>query len=134
MVLKDNAGLIQRYAFSNVENYSLTVQAPTVEEALALYLQEVGLSSDSIETDDVDTNDIDTSQVQSTTGTITFLVTAEIDGDTYFYFTLAEDSNLYMSSIKNSNRQVLLQIGTTVTIEFAPTAEENTQEVVKIAF
>ena len=99
-----------------------------------MYLQEVGLSSDSIETDDVDTNDIDTSQVQSTTGTITFLVTAEIDGDTYFYFTLAEDSNLYMSSIKNSNRQVLLQIGTTVTIEFAPTAEENTQEVVKITF
>lgn len=134
MVLKDNAGLIQRYAFSNVENYSLTVQAPTVEEALALYLQEVGLSSDFIETDDVDTNDIDTSQVQSTTGTITFLVTAEIDGDTYFYFTLAEDSNLYMSSIKNSNRQVLLQIGTTVTIEFAPTAEENTQKVVKITF
>lgn len=134
MVLKDNAGLIQRYAFCNVENYSLTVQARTVEEALALYRQEVGLGNDSVATDDVNTNDIDTSQVQSTTGTITFLVTAEIDGDTYFYFTLAEDSNLYMSSIKNSNRQVLLQVGTTVTIEFAPTAEESIQKVVKIAF
>ncbi len=134
MVLKDNAGLIQRYAFSNVQNYSHTVQARTVEEALALYRQEVGLSSDSVETEDVNTNGIDTSQVQSTTGAITFLVTAEIDGNTYFYFTLAEDSNLYMSSIKNSNRQVLLQVGTTVTIEFAPTAEENTQKVVKITF
>ena len=134
MVLKDNAGLLQRYAFSNVENYSLTVQASTVEEALALYRQEVGLSNDSVETDDVDTNDIDTSQVQTTTGTITFLVTAEIDGDTYFYFTLAEDSNLYMSSIKNSNRQVLLQIPPTPTLPPAPTAEENTQEVVKITF
>ena len=134
MVLKDNAGLIQRYAFSNVQNYSHTDQARTVEEALALYRQEVGLSSDSVETEDVNTNGIDTSQVQSTTGAITFLVTAEIDGNTYFYFTLAEDSNLYMSSIKNSNRQVLLQVGTTVTIEFAPTAEENTQKVVKITF
>lgn len=134
MVLKDNAGLIQRYAFSNVQNYSHTVQARTVEEALALYRQEVGLSSDSAETEDVNTNGIDTSQVQSTTGAITFLVTAEIDGNTYFYFTLAKDSNLYMSSIKNSNRQVLLQVGTTVTIEFAPTAEENTQKVVKITF
>ena len=101
MVLKDNAGLIQRYAFSNVQNYSHTVQARTVEEALALYRQEVGLSSDSVETEDVNTNGIDTSQVQSTTGAITFLVTAEIDGNTYFYFTLAEDSNLYMSSIKS---------------------------------
>ena len=124
MVLKDNADLIQRYAFCNVANYSITVQAPTIEEALAQYRAELGFDKEVVET--VETN--------STTGIIEFLFTAEIDGDTYFYFTLEGDNNLYMSSIKNSNRQVLLNVGTTVTVEFIPTNEENTQEVIKINF
>jgi hypothetical protein len=125
MVLKDNAGLIQRYAFSNVANYSITVQAPTIEEALALYHAEFGI------TDEVEEEPI---QTVTTTGVIDFLSTAEIDGNTYFYFTLEEDENLYMSSIKNSSKQVLLTVGTTVTVEFVSTAEESTMEVTKINF
>lgn len=137
MILKDNAGLIQRYAFSNVENYSLTVQAPTVKEALALYLQETGLSNELIENNsstEVVDNTIDESKIKSTTGTITFIVTAEVDGNTNFYFMLDGDTNLYVSSIKNSNKQVLLQIGTSITIDFVPSTEEQINTVIKIAF
>lgn len=70
----------------------------------------------------------------ATTGEITNLYTAEIDGYTYFYFTLASDDNLYMSSIENSNRQVLLQVGTNVTIKFTPTSESGVCLVQEISF
>ena len=124
MVLKDNAGLIQRYAFSNVANYSLTVQAPNLEDAIVQYRQEVGLDKEI-------TNNVESNSV---TGVIDFLSTVEVDGNTYFYFTLVNDTSLYMSSIKNSSRQVFLNVGTTVTIEFISASEENTKEVIKINF
>ena len=37
MVLKDGAGLIQRFAFANVKNYAKCVQAETIEKALEAY-------------------------------------------------------------------------------------------------
>ena len=125
MTLKDQSGLIQRYAFSNVENYSITVQAFTLEEALDSYRKEMGGSTAS---------ESDTNEVSSTTGQITNIYTAEIDGYTYFYFTLASDNNLYMSSIENSNRQVLLQVGTNVTIKFTPSSESGVCLVQEISF
>lgn len=115
MFLKDNAGLIQRYSFCNLANYSITVQAPTIEEALAQYCVELGLDEEVVET----------VEINSTTGIIEFLFTAKIDGDTYFYFTLEGDKNLYMFSIENSNRQVLLTVGKSVMHEFIPTNKKN---------
>ena len=125
MTLKDQSGLIQRYAFSNVENYSIVVQASTLEEALDAYRREMQNGG---------VTEADTDEVSSTTGQITNLYTAEIDGYTYFYFTLASDDNLYMSSIENSNRQVLLQVGTNVTIKFTPASESGVCLVQEISF
>ena len=37
MLLKDNAGLVQRYALCNIKNYAKVVEAETFEKALTLY-------------------------------------------------------------------------------------------------
>lgn len=127
MTLKDGAGLIQRYAFCNVENYSIVVQDSTLEGALNSYRVRIGtLDASAIDTskDSIPTESNEEIEVEtiSTSGEITSLYTAEIDGYTYYLFTL-NDTNLYMSSIENNYRQVLLQVGTNVNIEYVNESE-----------
>ena len=124
MLLKDKAGLVQRYALCNVENYTKVVQASTLEEAVSQYLVKLGK-------EDVQQED---STIQKTEGTITELYQAQIDGCTFYYFKLEGGENLYMSSIKNSNKQVMLKVGTKVSIEYIPSNEDCIFIVQKINF
>lgn len=116
MTLKDGASLIQRYALCNVSNYSIAVQAPTVEEALSLYLERLGVTSIVEEAPE--------SETLSTSGTIAFLSQVSIDGTTYYCLQLDGDSNLYMSSIKLNPRQVFMTVADTVSIDYQATENE----------
>lgn len=125
MVLKDNAGLVQRYALCNVAQYSKVVQAETIEEALKLYRQKMNL----VTAEDVKEPDSSTAEhdeptqkeehdVVETTGVVSEVTEAQIEGYTYYYFILEEDERIFMSSIQNSNLQPLkLKAGTEVTIK-----------------
>ena len=129
MLLKDKAGLVQRYALCNVENYTKVVQAPTLDEAVEQYLVKLGKQET-----ETDQEQGDIQQNQTTEGTIVELYEAQIDGCTYYYFKIEGSDNLYMSSIKNSNKQVMLKVGTRVSIEFVPTAEDGVFNVIQINF
>lgn len=122
MLLKDKAGLVQRYALCNVENYTKVVQAETLKGAVNLYLEKLGAVSDQ------------NKEIQNISGKITELYNAEIDGNTYYYFKIENNDNLYMSSIQNSNKQVLLKLGTKVNIEYVTTSETGVCLVQKITF
>lgn len=139
MLMKDNAGLIQRYALCNIRDYSKVVQAKTFKEAYALYLKEMNNESASeVLPEDSEMPDIsdkvNDSEVLKTEGAINNLYEAQIDGCTYYYFTIVGNNNLYMSSIKNSNKQVLLKEGTKITIEYTASSEEGVFLVKKIQF
>lgn len=123
MLLKDKAGLVQRVALCNVANYTKVVQAPTLKEAIDLYL--VKLGSEALNGNE---------EVKEVEGTITKLYEAQVDGSTYYYFTIEGSDNLYMSSIKNSNKQVTLSTGTKVSIEYVSTNEVGVYLVKKIMF
>ena len=122
MLLKDGAGLVQRYALCSVENYTKVVQAETIEKALSLYRDEVQIEAS------------DTIEVYTKEGEITNIYQAEIAGYTYFYFTLGDSKNLYMSSIENGNKQVMLEIGTKVKIEYVNSSEKGVYIIKKIDF
>ncbi len=124
MVLKDGAGLIQRYALCNVSNYTQVFQASTLEETLKGFRLLIGTDDELQEEKELIT----------TTGVIEFIDTAELDGYTYFYFTFTGNDNLYMSSIQNSNRQVLLTVGSIVTIEYMEYSEKGVYIVKTINF
>ena len=124
MLLKDKAGLVQRYALCNVENYTKVVQADTLEEAVSQYLAK--LEKEDAEQDVV--------KIQKAEGRIQELYEAQVDGCTFYYFKFEGSDNLYMSSIKNSNKQVMLKIGTEVSIEFVPATEDTVFIVQKINF
>ena len=122
MMLKDSAGLVQRYSLVNVENYTIAVEDTTLNSAMAKYLGKVS------------PEDLPVQETKRKTGIIENLYEAQIDGYTYYYFTLNGEDSLYMSSITNSNRQVMLETGTKVTIEYVESNETGVFMVTKISF
>ncbi len=119
MLLKDNAGLVQRYALANVEDYTKVVQAETFEEALKLYKQK-------------EVSENLTQEILTKEGVIQEIYQAEIDGCTYYYFVIEGSTDLYMSSIKNSNKQVTLRTGDKISVEYKTSSEEGVCCVTKI--
>lgn len=126
MLLKDKAGLVQRYALCNIENYTKVVQAENLNDAIDLYLEKLGKKESAKEDAKV--------QGIKVQGIIQELYEAQIDGNTFYYFKLEDNNNLYMSSIKNSNKQVMLKVGTKVYIEFIKTSEPGVFQVQTIKF
>ena len=125
MLLKDEAGTVQRYALCNIKDYTKVVQAESFKEVVKLYREKIGTGK--VEEPEV-------LETFTTEGIITNLYQAQIDGSTYYYFTIEGSENLYMSSIKNNYKQVMLSTGTKVTIEYVKTATEDIFKVQKIQF
>ena len=114
MTLKDAAGLVQRYAFCSVENYTICVCADTIEKALYQYQVKMGFveGNESIFEDDGDTGvtnkpeeDLSEREYKTAKGKVTLVEKAEIDGYTYYYFMIEGEMTIFMSSIENSNMQ-----------------------------
>ena len=91
-------------------NYSLVVEAETLDDALKEYLVKIG----------TDTNiAIDESQEKlNKTAQIENVYTAQIEGTTYFYYQFKGDQMLYKASITVSELQVTLKTGSKVSIEY----------------
>lgn len=121
MLLKDKAGLVQRYALCNIKNYSKVVQAESLADALRLYKEKINGQQDSSKSDKAEKN-----------GKIKELYQAQIDGYTYYYFILENDDSLYMSSIINNYEQVKLNIGNEIKIEYDQNKTNNAYMVSKI--
>ena len=119
MVLKDGSGTIQKYAFCNIKDYTLAVEADSLEEALEKYRKKIGKEV------------IEPEIIEKVKGKISNLYQAEIGGYTYYYFELENNKNLYMSSIQNNNKQVKLVIGTEVEIECVMSKTEDGVYTVK---
>lgn len=125
MVLKDNAGLVQRYALCNVNQYSKVAQAETIEEALKLYRQKMNYVTMENFKEEPDFTTVEHGEplpkeehdVVETTGVVSEVTEAQIEGYTFYYFTIEGSESIFMSSIENSNLQPLkLKAGTEVTV------------------
>ena len=118
--LKDNAGLVKMYGFVDVVDYqkvSVTDSSKGIKKAAEVYLNEV------------DIEDTEKIQLQKTI-TIADINMAEIDGNTYYYFT-DEEENRYKASIKvDKNSLPFIKIGDTIEIEY--TSESDVTNITKI--
>ena len=121
MCLKGKAGLIQAYAICNIDNFSIAVQADTLDKALNLYLGRLGKEPIYDTTDDTSSEstpetDVPEVETQEVTGKIVEVYTAEVNGTTQFYYVIGED--LYRSSIKLNELQVTWKVGDELTISY----------------
>lgn len=117
--LKDNAGLVKMYGFVDVEDYQkvvVTDSSKGILKASEAYLGEIG--------EDVSGTKLEKNVV------VNNLVTASIDGNTYYYFT-DQDNQKYKVSIKtDKNNLPFLKNGDGIKVKY--TKEATVISVVEI--
>lgn len=124
IALKDKAGLVQRFALCNIENYSIVVEADSINKAIELYLEKLGIDSTLKKVDE---------EIAIKTARISEIYTGIVDGNSYFYFTFENDNNLYKSCITVNEKQVLLKKGEMVKIGYAVN-QDGINEIMSIEF
>ena len=105
--LKDNAGLVKKFAFVNVEKYQQVAIGDTLDEAYSVYVKL--LSSGQI---------IDTETLNQISGTVKQVDTAVKEGNTYFYVQLTEYDKVFVASIQVSDVLAILRPDDFVTIGY----------------
>lgn len=123
MTLKDDAGLIQKYALCNVANYTMVVEANTLQECMDKYCVKIGVTKETPKEDTF-----------SKEGTISEITNVQISGYTYYCFKLNGEDDIYMSSIENSSKQAFMKEGQKIRIEFVKSSEEGVFTIKKISF
>jgi hypothetical protein len=109
MALKDNAGLVKKYAMIDIERYQNVAIGDTVSDCEKSYkslLATNGLASE------------ESTGESRATGTIAHIAEAVIDGNSHFYVTLAGDEHIYDCALPGMIEAVALQEGQSVTFSY----------------
>lgn len=105
--LKDKAGLIQRYALCNIENYSIVVESETLEAAISEYQAKLGVTENVVE---------NTAESLTKTIVVEEVFQANIEGTTYFYY--VSNGKIFKASITICEKQVIVRSGDKVKITY----------------
>jgi hypothetical protein len=114
MCLKGKAGLVQSYAICSMSNYSIAVEADTLPKAINKY--QAKLTGTEIPETTETVMPVPVGDVQTGSGKISEIYTAELNGTTQFYYVIGGE--LYRSSITVDERQVLFKEGTSINFEY----------------
>ena len=112
--LKDNAGLVKKYAMVNIEKYQIVAIGDTVAECEKTYRSLMagnGISN------------VDTSAAQSITGAITMMKDIVSEGNTYWYLMLEGSDALFEGKAKEHLEIMKKQVGSQATVEYVPQSE-----------
>ena len=123
MNLKDKAGIIQRTALVNVQNYSVATVGQNFATTLSDYLIKLGMEESN------NTKVSPTGELLQITGEIAEIHQVEMDGTTYFFYVI--EDKLFKASIKIDEMQVLLKTGDKVTVSYYEEAINIVQAISK---
>lgn len=112
--LKDSAGLVKMYAFIDVQQYQIVGTGTTVEQAQANYVTALGSDKDI----DVDPNEIANASAAEASGTIEALESVVKDGNSYYYFKLKGDKNIYVAAITVSENLPFIEAGDKIKLRY----------------
>lgn len=112
IALKDDAGLVKKYAMVNVQKYQVVAIGDTVskcEESYTELMQENG-----IETDDSSA----AKETKTITGAITKVAQGVVDGDSHFYVRVEGSDEIFDVSVVNFIDIIKYDVGQQVTMEY----------------
>lgn len=112
MALKDNAGLVKKYAMIDIQRYQNVAVGDTLEETEKSYkklLRANGVSTD-------DDSGKATKTDGTATGTISLISPVVLDGNSHYYFMLNGDGTLYDCPVANVVDIVRFKEGDSVTL------------------
>ncbi len=108
--LKDQEGLVKKYAFVAVRNYSYVGVGDTVQEAQANYLSLLHNSGLG--------NDTSKDPKETVTGKVALIESAIVNGNTIYYMLLEDQDTLFIVSITTSNELAITKVGDEVRLEY----------------
>ncbi len=114
MALKDNAGLVKKYAMIDIQRYQNVAVGDTLEETEKSYkklLRANGVS--------VDDGSSSSKSDSSATGTISLISPVVLDGNSHYYVMLSGDDTLYDCPVASVTDIVRYKEGDTITLNFA---------------
>lgn len=119
MALKDDAGLVKKYAMVNVQKYQIVAIGDSVSQCEENYL-ELLLSNGVKEAEK------DTREVMTATGKITKIAQAVIEGSSHYYIMLEGSDEIFDVSVVDFIDIVKYDVGQEVTIEYKQGEKANT--------
>lgn len=117
MALKDNAGLVKKYAMVNIVKYQNVAIGDTVNECEKTYIKLLKTSGLSV---------TDTSMLPSITGNITKIAEGVIDGNSHYYIMLSGSNTIYDVSVVDYINIIKYNVGDKVTLTYTEGEEVNT--------
>lgn len=112
MALKDDAGLVKKYAMVNIQKYQNVSIGDTVEKCKEAYnqlLKENGIAQDN-----------NTAEEETITGKITKMVSAVVDGNSHMYLMLDDQSAIYDIDVSELLEIIRYNTGDTITLTYQP--------------
>lgn len=121
MALKDSAGLVKMYAMVNVQQYQIVATGYSLEECQKNYYEQL-LSNRLITEPEPEITDEPEPEPETKTasGVIVDIRSANIDGNTIFYFKLEGEEVYYTISAKAYPIAAILNVGDEIAVTYVP--------------
>ena len=119
IALKDNAGLVKKYAMVNVQKYQVVGIGDTVSECEEEYQKM--LLKEGIQKEEEDTREILT-----ITGTITKIVQSVVNGNSHYYVMLEGSEEIFGISVTDMVQIIKYEVGQEITLEYKTGKDVNT--------
>ena len=124
IALKDDAGLVKKYAMVNVQKYQLVAIGDTVSDCETKY-NEILLSNGVKEVEQ------DTREIQTIRGTITKIAQGVVNGNSHYYIMIDGSDAIFDVSVVDYIDVIRYNVGDEVTIEYKEGTQTNTVLSVK---
>lgn len=119
IALKDDAGLVKKYAMVNVQKYQIVAIGDTVSECEQVY-------TDLMYENGIKTVAEDTREIQTITGKITKVAQGVIDGNSHYYVMLEGSDEIFDVLVVDFIDVIRYDVGDEVTIEYKAGDESHT--------
>ncbi len=119
IALKDDAGLVKKYAMVNVQKYQIVATGDTVSSCEAAY-------TDLMYENGIKAVAEDTREIQTVTAKISRIVQGVIDGNSHYFVMLEGSDDIFDISIAEYISIIGYDVGDKVTIEYKAGEETNT--------
>lgn len=127
MALKDDAGLVKKYAMVDIRSYQNVAVGDTVADTQKAFLSLIAANGSS-------DAPVDSSSIKETTGVIKTVAQAVIDGNSHFYMTIEGQDAIFDFALPGMVEVVSYAVGDTITIRYIEGDPiSSVQEIVKSA-
>lgn len=119
IALKDDAGLVKKYAMVNVQKYQIVAIGDSVSQCEENYLEL--LKSNGVKKEEEDTR-----EVKSITGKVTKIAQAVLEGTSHYYLMVEGSEDIFDLSVVDFIDVVRCEVGQEITMEYKEDEKANT--------